>query len=129
MILYKKKYIKRDSLDYLIRYSIPFLTCKWFAVKVHKILMSDDHCQHDHPWAFLTFLIKGGYVEHTPTRSKVYSRFSLLFRKACYVHRLEIHQPVWTIVVTFRKTRLWGFVTPKGWVKWFDYSATKNLCE
>lgn len=127
MKLYKKKIITReDQSKYLVRYSI--FNCKWFAVKVHNILLSDHVCQHDHPWAFITFLLKGGYVEYTPKGSKVYGRFSLLYRPAKYVHRLEIHQPVWSLVITFRKTRVWGFVTPKGWVKWFNYTPSNN-CE
>lgn len=127
MNFYKRKVITReDNSKYMVRYSI--FSCKWFAIKIHNILLSDHVCQHDHPWAFVTFLLKGGYVEHTPKGSKIYGRFRLLFRPAKYVHRLEIHQPVWSLVITFRKTRVWGFVTPKGWVKWFNYTPSNN-CE
>ncbi|MES2651289.1 MAG: hypothetical protein V4663_06085 [Bacteroidota bacterium] len=129
-VLLKKKIITRgyNKEKYLIRWTIVPLTCKWFSVKVHKILLSDYQCLHDHPWAFITFLIKGGYVEYSDKGSKLYSRFSLLFRKASYQHRLEIHQPVWSIVITFKKVREWGFITPKGWVKWFNYTPSNN-CE
>lgn len=127
MKLYKKTIIWRDQMPYLIRYSLLF-TPKWFSVKIHNILLSDHICQHDHPWAFITLLIKGGYVEYTPKGSKVYGRFSLLYRPANYLHRLEIHQPVWSIVITFKKVRLWGFQTPKGWIAWFKYTPSNN-CE
>ncbi len=126
--LYKKKIISRgpDREPYLVRYTL--FTCKYFSVKVHNILLSDYQCLHDHPWAFVTFLLKGGYVEHTEKGSKVYGRFSLLRRKAEFLHRLEVHQPVWSFVVTFRKTRMWGFKTPTKWVKWYEYTPT-NTCE
>ncbi len=125
--LYKKKVIKRaDDVPYLIRYTI--FTCRWFSLKVHNILVSDYACLHDHPWAFTTFLIKGGYVEYTPNGSKVYGRFSFLYRPAEYIHRLEIHQPVWSIVITFKKTRQWGFFTKAGWLEWFKY-VPQNTCE
>lgn len=127
MRFFKKSIIYReDRKPYLVRYSL--FSCRWFALKLHHILLSDQSCQHDHPWSFLTFLIWGGYVEHTPTKSKVYSRFSLLYRHATYVHRLEIYQPVWSIVITFKKFREWGFITPKGWIKWYQYRYS-NDCQ
>lgn len=127
MKFYKKTIIYReDNQPYLIRHSL--FSCRWFAVKVHHILISDYDCQHDHPWAFITFLVKGGYVEYTPTGSKVHGRGSLLYRPAAYIHRLEIHQPVWSVVITFKKVREWGFFTQKGWVKWYLYSSS-NSCK
>ena len=125
--LIKKKIIYRNPGEpYLIRYTL--FTCPWFSIKVHKILLSDPSCMHDHPWAFLTFLLKGGYVERTPKGSKVYSRGSLLYRPASYIHKLEIHQPVWTFVITFRKIKRWGFLTPLGWVEWYKYDYAEG-CE
>jgi hypothetical protein len=128
MKLYQKKTIiyREDDLPYLVRYSL--FKCDLFALKVHHILISDYDCQHDHPWAFVTLLLKGGYVEYTPTGSKVYGPLSLLYRPAEYVHRLQIHQPVWSLVITFKKVRPWGFITSKGWIFWKDYTPT-NTCE
>ncbi|MES2810037.1 MAG: hypothetical protein V4619_15505 [Bacteroidota bacterium] len=125
--LYKKKIITRaDGAAYLVRYSV--FSCRWFAVKVHNILLSDPACPHDHPWSFISLIMRGGYVEHTPTGSKVFGAGSLLYRPADYVHRLEVHQPVWTLVVTFKKTRPWGFYTKNGWVHWRAYNP-QNTCE
>jgi len=123
----KRKIIYRDdNKPYLIRYTL--FTCRWFSVKIHNILLSDPSCQHDHPWSFITVLLKGGYVEHTPTGSKVYGAGCILYRPADYVHRLEVHQPVWTFVITFKKTRPWGFYTKRGWVVWHQYISGPN-CE
>lgn len=127
MRFYKKSIIYRnDDQPYLIRHSL--FSCRYFAIKVHNIRLSDHACLHDHPWAFITLLLKGGYVEHTEQGSKVYGRGTILYRPARFLHRLEIHQPVWTLVITFRKTRQWGFQTPKGWVFWRQYTATEG-CE
>ncbi len=126
MKLYKKRVIYRsDNQPYLIRRSI--FTCKYFAIKIHNILLSDYDCQHDHPWSFVTIILKGGYVEHTQNGSKVYGAGSILFRPSEFLHRLEIHQPVWSLVITFKKVREWGFKTPSGWVKWFNYDS-KSSC-
>lgn len=127
MKLFKKKIIYRDDhKPYLIRYSL--FTCKWFAIKVHHILLSDYACLHDHPWSFITFLIKGWYVEHTETRCRLYGPLNILYRTAEFAHRLEIVKPVWSFVITFKKKRNWGFFTKKGWVNWFKYIPAES-CE
>lgn len=131
----RKKIISReDSVPYLVRYSI--FSCRWFAVKVHNILISDDACLHDHPWAFITFILKGSYTEETQGyildenaerlimhthKQKLYKRFSLLYRPMYHIHRLIVNKPVWTLVITFKKKKRWGFFTPKGWVEHMDY--------
>lgn len=127
MYFFKSKTIYReDHKPYMKRFTVFY--CKWFSIKFHQILLSDYSCMHDHPWAFITFLIRGGYVEYTPGSSRLYGRFSLLYRPADYVHRLEIHQPVWSIVISFKKIQAWGFYTKKGWVHWRGYTST-NSCE
>jgi hypothetical protein len=124
---FKKKIITRDDGDaYLVRYSL--FSCRWFALKVHNILLSDPSCPHDHPWAFITFILRGGYVEHTLSGSKYRGIGSVLYRPANYVHRLEVDKPVWSFVITFKKTRSWGFYTKSGWVHWRFYEST-NRCD
>lgn len=139
MKFFKKRVICReDGKPYLIRWNL--FECCWFSLKVHKILISDYDCHHDHPWSFLSFILWGGYVEHV-TRyreagsakvkyitSHLYGPGSILFRRADHIHRLEIHQPAWTFVITFKKIKEWGFYTPAGFVKWFRYRTT-NSCE
>lgn len=128
MKLYKKKteIYREDHQLYLVRYSI--FKCRYFAIKVHHILLSDYACFHDHPWTFITFLIKGWYIEHTEKGCKLYGPFNLLYRPAKYAHRLQIVKPVWSLVITFRKKRSWGFFTKLGWVHWSRYTPTEN-CE
>lgn len=146
MKFFKKRVITReDRKPYLIRWNL--FECRFFSIKIHKILLSDYDCQHDHPWAFISLILKGGYVEHATLKqmvqtcddfyrtvtedvrvSRIYGPGSILYRPAEYTHKLEIHQPCWTLVVTFRKVREWGFYTPAGWLPWRKYSA-KNSCE
>ena len=51
-----------DNKAYLIRNTL-FRFGKWFSVKLHDIILSDDDCLHDHPWPFITFILRGGYYE------------------------------------------------------------------
>ncbi len=44
------------------------LVTPWFAIYLHKINTPDMRpTLHDHPWAFLAIILRGGYVEHVPT--------------------------------------------------------------
>ncbi|HJN45089.1 MAG: hypothetical protein QGI10_13665 [Vicinamibacterales bacterium] len=36
------------------------VSCRWFGIYIHWFHASDDDCLHDHPWAFLTFILQGG---------------------------------------------------------------------
>jgi hypothetical protein len=62
----KKQIIRNDDGDvYMVRraFNTPL-----GGVKLHHILRSDDDRDlHDHPWSFLSIVLKGGYWEHTPT--------------------------------------------------------------
>lgn len=131
--LFKKLVLRvgdENGLIYLIRYSI--FSCPLFAVKLHRILISDDDCLHDHPWSFISIILWGGYVEHSApkinfngitenavvkiggknyTIKKLYGAGSILWRPSPWPHKLEIFQPTTTLVITFKKTRTWGFYT------------------
>jgi hypothetical protein len=116
----------------------------WFNVYLHKFLRDDDdRALHDHPWWFVSLILKGKYDEITldepPFRKEGVRRYplSIAFRKATHRHRVvldkkisyaddvrrEIAMPCWTIVVTGRKSRKWGFWCPKGFVPWDQFVA------
>jgi hypothetical protein len=83
-----------DEIPYLIRYNL--LSTPWFGIKLHKILISDEACEHDHPWSFVSFILKGGYVEQRNGVKILYGPGSILYRPANATHRLEIFQPAYT---------------------------------
>ncbi len=111
----KRIVISRQDSDepYLIRRTLLSFG-KYFSIKYHQIMQSDDACSHDHPWGFLTFILKGGYYEWTPPSqndrgkiieerigvdgSKEVKRWhgvgSILYRPAKWTHRLELKRPV-----------------------------------
>lgn len=100
---------REDGIAYLERRTLISFG-RWFSIKYHKILQSDDACNHDHPWGFVTFILKGGYFEWTPIHQKdsgekVDSDFgvdgilenrhfhkpgSIMYRPANWIHRLEL---------------------------------------
>jgi hypothetical protein len=124
---------------------VPYLL-RWYVIPrnrrlniyVHKFLRDDDdRALHDHPWWFLSVVLRGGYVEHTESadyklmmqpRTSIFDvrspfwRRSVGFRPATWRHRVVLpwagqrdedgRVPCWTLIVTGRKTRLWGFWCP-----------------
>jgi hypothetical protein len=127
--------------DYLHRYYIFLKDRKYFPfnVTLHKIVRSDDPIMHDHPWGYMTIVLKGGYWEHTPVfddKGKMFAEFqtwrgpgSIIKRSAGEYHWLELDEnvgPATTLFFMGRQQREWGFLvqTKKGlhrWIKWSDY--------
>jgi len=61
-------YDRVDNEPYLERYYL-FLKDRErfpFNVFLHKFLKSDPDDVHDHPWPFLTIILRGGYYEWRP---------------------------------------------------------------
>lgn len=92
----------------------------------------DDRALHCHPWDNLSIVLWGGYIEHVfarppvegmelpPVIQKRRRMGSIVYRRAETAHRLELHKrwqhipsdelmPCWTIFITWRKRREWGF--------------------
>lgn len=114
---------------------------KWFNIYLHHFMLSDNPTVlHDHPWWWMSLILKGGYVEHTPKGSFFRRSWRPRFGKATDLHRVELLRewrveydsaesgrvvwsdiPVWTIFVTGRTVRRWGFQCPQGWRDWQDF--------
>lgn len=119
-----------DTDPYMLRwYLIPRNRC--LNVYLHKFMRDDDdRALHDHPWWFVSLILKGGYYEVTDADSVLVRRAgSVAFRAAVHRHRVVLFAragkllPAWTIVVTGRKSRTWGFWCPKGFVPWHEFVA------
>jgi hypothetical protein len=109
----------------------------WFRIVLHCFIRSDaDEELHDHPWNFLTIILKGGYYEELgtslkhPTRNKRISFIhwrppgSILYRPAKTIHRVILSEGTasWSLVFTGKKIRDWGFWTEEhGWCIWHKF--------
>ena len=91
-------------------------------IYVHKFLRSDDdRALHDHPWWFVSMILRGRYAEISEQPLKVRRAGSIAYRPAEYRHRVELLcapsalkgrgplMPAWTLIVTGRRVRTWGF--------------------
>jgi hypothetical protein len=105
---------------------LPFL-----RIRLHHIFISDNYYLHDHPWHFLSIILKGGYFEITESEEKVWYKNlwgnfylpktvmvkewkkpgSFLFRSATHRHRVELPpgKTSWSLLFMIPVKRDWGF--------------------
>lgn len=126
-----KVFTTYSEVPYLIRYTL--FTCKFFSIKIHKALISDPEEPHDHPWNYLSFILRGGYWEERKqaipresadqtdkywnTHLKWYKPGSILYRKGDQLHKLIIPENSYCIslIFTFKKWRKWGYLKNNRW--------------
>ena len=131
----------RESKEpYLERfYFIPrWVTLGLVRVVIHKFWKGDtDSAWHDHPWAWGSYVLEGGYWEHTPDpktgkdRRKWRGPGDFAMRKATALHYIEMdpkHKEIWTLFIMFTPAyREWGFQSFdwKTWTPWEKYLDSK----
>lgn len=123
---------------------------KWFNVYFHNFCRSDDdRALHSHPWVWnLSIILLGEYVEQVPLDPKnpAGPRRDIHRRQGSVVLRLSGKSPhrvmlfpnvdwldqtpfirgersCWTLFITGRNVRGWGFYCPKGFVPWQKFTA------
>lgn len=106
----------------------------WFGIYLHKMTASDPSMDvHDHPWPFISIILRGGYTEKMaevrnlmelssirhPFQSRTWKAFQSRTWKAGSVHTVRLDEahtiidvlktPTWTLVLLGKKHRAWGF--------------------
>jgi hypothetical protein len=85
--------------------------CRWFKIYLHQLFAPDFlPTSHDHPWDFITILLKGGYWEQLEC-GKVHWRWpgSILKRSAETKHNIKTNGWSWSLVFSTPKRRGWSF--------------------
>jgi hypothetical protein len=103
---------------------------RFFNIYLHCFLRSDDdRALHDHPWANMSILLRGRYVEHTVAAGGIQHRRELaagtvrVRLSGRFAHRVElVDGECWTIFITGPRYRQWGFHCPKRWVHWKEFT-------
>ena len=119
-------YDRLDNEPYLERYYL-FLKNREnfpFNVFLHKFLKSDPDDLHDHPWAFRTLILAGGYWEFTDEGKFWRGPLSYRYAPSNTFHRVELDHNIpycWTLFIPSKSFKEWGFKTKKGWLKHDEY--------
>jgi hypothetical protein len=125
-----------DGSDYLIRRRL--IQTPLFGVYVHQLLGPDKEDPHDHPWSFVSVVLRGGYTEDFyPFPHLAAARVVPFFRRqewrrgsahrmgTATAHRIT-HVLPGTVSLIFvgRRKREWGFFPAGGgWVPWKEYEG------
>lgn len=111
------------------------------AVRVHEIHESDPEVMHDHPWSYLTIILKGSYIEQIPVYNSSgifqywdyteYGPGSILWRRCTAQHRLLVTLGTCTtLFITAKYRQKWGFyLNAANKVPYQEYLRRKNLNE
>lgn len=113
--------------EYILRLHV-FKT-PWFAVCLHWINKPDaEPWLHDHPVAFFSLILRGGYAElrqrvtELKPRHIVHRWFNFIRANDFDRHTIVFTRTkTLTLALMGPKVREWGFHTPAGWIMWKDY--------
>lgn len=132
---YKRNWLCKREIDrgpndkYLTRYVV--FRCKWFSIYIHQFHASDFPVPHDHPWTWMALPLRTGYIEHFLDGTSVERKpFRPVIRGAREFHWIELKPgsagKTWTLFITGKVKRDWGFFTKKGWVPNAKYTESLN---
>lgn len=128
--LFARKVIGGDANPLLIRWilvRVPFL-----GIYLHKLCRSDhERALHDHPWSFVSVVLRGGYHEITASGKRWRGVGSIAYRPATWRHRVVIApaRPAWTLVFVGPRSRNWGFWPGDRFCFWRRYNPELGICE
>lgn len=119
-----------DGTDYLVRLRV--VQTPWFGVYLHDIHKDDgDRAPHNHPWSFLSVVVRGQYTERVyedpiskPGDYLVQTHRARsmhgMGRKSA--HRIVDASPgLKTLIFTGPRQASWGFFVDGEHIDWSDY--------
>lgn len=141
----------KDGSLYMARYWL--VKPSWWTLgcgaRIHAIARPDrERHLHDHPWPFVTVILRGGYIEHRPLFRRFPESYqaeptiahwrcpgAVLFRRARSRHRIDLplawqervdgprrfYRTAWTLFIFGPRAQTWGFYTAEGKVPWRRY--------
>ncbi len=122
-----------DDELYLTRLNI-FQT-PWFSVKLHWIHRPDpDRDLHDHPWPFVSFVLRGRYEEYEskdpknkPGKWRAINWFN--YKNTKTAHRISYARDgTMTLIFAGPRSKSWGFFNEetREYINWKDYEEQKK---
>ena len=137
-----RKRVVMDRINnepYLERYYLFLKDRKKFPFNIflHHFLKGDPDDVHDHPWPYMTIILKGGYYEWIPQFAADGKKIGEIARwcgpgsvrmaGATSYHRIELDPDVdcWTLFMPGPQQREWGFLVNNWWVWNEDYLTQK----
>jgi len=131
--LYRRLILRRfDGRVYLNRWGIGH--DRVGGILLHRMDAPDPGIDtHDHPWFFVSLILKGGYIEYRSTNREseeqtrvVRLRWSIRTMRLDECHTITelIHDQSWSLVLRGPRRRQWGFYPPEGYMNESKYDGT-----
>ena len=105
------------------------LSTPWFHLYIHGIYKSDEEAHlHDHPWDYWSICLKGRFIEKRKTGFSYVPKFKLIKRRAEEFHCIYqlLTKTVFTLFLTFKKKKDWGYDVNGKWIDHITYRRLKN---
>jgi hypothetical protein len=129
-----------NNEPYLERYYLFLKDRSWFPFNIflHKFLKGDPDDVHDHPWAYATLILKGGYWEWIPqfhedgTKSCEIGKWRgpghFRICKPNSFHRIELEEGItpWTLFMPGPQKKDWGFLVKNKWIQNEKYMTMRR---
>lgn len=125
---------------YLTRWRI--VQTPWFSLFLHRMDGPDSRpTLHDHPWSFLSIVLRGGYIERRldPLTRQVdehrtVRRVNLMRTHDAHAIRSLLRVPTWTLLLVGARRRTWGYIErsdPRDStvVRWTEFSQHRYDAE
>ncbi|MDB4876413.1 MAG: hypothetical protein JWM41_2859 [Gemmatimonadetes bacterium] len=103
---------------------------RWLGVYFHIIRRPDyARCEHDHPWAFVTLILRGGYEEEVEGKKFMRRPGYVGYRPRSFEHRITQlpKGTAWSLVIRGPDHVEWGFRTLRGRVSWQEYVSWPGI--
>lgn len=105
--------------NYLTRWRI--IQTPFGGIYLHRLDGPDPRTTlHDHPWPFISFVVRGGYVERHLDPNTMQVTENRVVRRINRKHPFNAHAitrllrtPTWTLLFVGRRVRTWGYMEPK----------------
>jgi hypothetical protein len=93
---------------------------------LHHILAPDYPVLHDHPWAFKSMILHGGYTEKTTAGLVEHQAGDVFEKQATDLHYIaEVLPDTWTLIFTGSTTRDWGFLSNGQWISHSEFTERR----
>lgn len=96
------------------------LICFGWSIRVHRWYRSDDkRFYHNHPWNFVTFVLRGSYTDVSPGKvepvKEVMKAGTFKYRSATHAHYVDVPAGgALTLLLTGPPIQKWGFLIKAG---------------
>ena len=122
----------KDGVLHFRRWQI--LKTSWFSIYFHGIYRKDDDKHlHDHPWNYISIILKGSFFEvyqHEGGEQtiKCLNAISFIKRKATTFHKIyTLNTPaVYTLFITGKEHKEWGYLVNDKFIQHSEYREKKK---